>query len=144
MDSFGFVEAIDKLGIERRLMTAGEHKGFLDPFLPENPTDVQHVQQLLDQIHEQFIEVVREGREKTLKDDPELFSGLVWTGQEAVELGLVDGLGDANYVARELIGAEDIVDFTPEQDLIDRLSKGLATAAAEALIDISGQSQSLW
>lgn len=143
MDSFGFVEAIDKLGIERRLMTAGEHKGFLDPFLPENPTDVQHVQQLLDQIHRQFIAVVRQGREKGLKDDPELFSGLVWTGQQAVELGLVDGLGDANYVARELIGAEDIVDFTPEQDLLERLSKGLGTATAEALVRISGQSQSL-
>ena len=143
MDIFGFVEAIGKLGIDRRLMTAGEHKGFLDPFLPENPTDVQHVQQLLDQIHTQFIEVVRQGRQKNLKDDPELFSGLVWTGQQAVELGLVDGLGDANYVARELIGAEDIVDFTPEQDLLDRLSKGLGTAAAEALVRISGQSRSL-
>lgn len=143
MDSFGFVEAIGKLGIERRLMTAGEHKGFLDPFLPENPTDVQHVQQLLDQIHTQFIEVVQQGRQENLKNDPELFSGLVWTGQQAVELGLVDGLGDANYVARELIGAEDIVDFTPEQDLLDRLSKGLGTAAAEALVRITGQSRSL-
>jgi protease-4 len=143
MDSFGFVDAINKLGIERRLMTAGEHKGFLDPFLPENPTDVQHVQQLLDQIHAQFIQVVRQGRQKHLKDDPELFSGLVWTGQQAVELGLVDGLGDANYVARELIGAEDIVDFTPEQDLLDRLSKGLGAAAAKVLVNLSGETHSL-
>jgi len=138
MDSFGFVDAINKLGIERRLMTAGEHKGFLDPFLPEKPDDVTHVQALLDQIHQKFKEVVLEGRGDRLQDDADIFSGLVWTGEQSVELGLIDGLGDANYVARELVEAEEIVDFTPEHDWFERLSKRMAVALAEAMVQVTG------
>lgn len=119
MDSFGFVKAIEQLGIERRLHTAGSNKGFLDPFLPENPEETQHLDGLLGSIHEQFINTVKRGRGDRLKDDPRLFSGLFWTGEQGLELGLVDGLGSAGYVARELIGVEDIVDFTPRKTFLD-------------------------
>jgi len=128
MDGFGFVDAIDKLGIERRLITAGEHKGFLDPFQPTKNSDVAHVQALLNDIHEQFIEVVKAGRGEKLKDDPNLFSGFVWTGEQALELGLVDELASSSYVAREVIGAETIVDYTPTEDLLEKFSKRLGTA----------------
>jgi protease-4 len=138
MDSFGFVDAINKLGIERRLMTAGAHKGFLDPFLPEDPDDVAHVQELLEKIHERFKDVVREGRGDRLQDDADIFSGLVWTGEQSVALGLVDGLGDTNYIARELLEAEEIVDFTPEHDWFERLSKHMAGAMAEAMVRVAG------
>jgi protease-4 len=133
MDSFGFVEAIDKLGIERRLMTAGKHKGFLDPFLPENGDDVARAQMLLDEIHEQFIAVVRDGRGDRLSDSPEIFSGLVWTGEEGISLGLVDELGSSDYVAREVIGEETIVDFTKKRDVLERLSEQLGAALADGL-----------
>ncbi len=128
MDGFGFVGAMEKLGIERRLITAGEHKGFLDPFQPAKPEDVAHVKKLLADIHSQFIEVVREGRGDRLKENPDLFSGYVWTGEQAIDLGLVDELGNASYVAREVIGAEDIVDYTPREDLFERFSKKFGTA----------------
>ncbi len=133
MDGFGFVEAIDKLGIERRLLTAGEHKGFLDPFLPEKESDVQHVKGLLNDIHQQFIAAVRDGRGERLKETPELFSGLVWTGDQAVELGLVDALGSAGYVAREVIGEETIVDYTKKEELWERVSKRLGTALGKGV-----------
>jgi protease IV len=129
MDSFGFVEAIERLGIERRLHTAGEHKAVLDPFLPEDPTEVAHVDALLGAIHEQFINTVKRGRGDRLKDDPRLFSGLFWTGEQGLELGLVDGLGSASYVARELIGAEDIVDFTPRPNFFEEFGLGVGAAA---------------
>ncbi|MCO6413187.1 MAG: S49 family peptidase [Thiogranum sp.] len=141
MDGFGFVEAIEKLGIERRLLTAGENKGFLDPFQPVKEADVAHVTKLLEDIHQQFIDVVQSGRGDKLKDDPLLFSGFVWTGEQAVDLGLVDALGSAGYVAREVIGAETIVDYTPQEDLFERFSKRLGTALANgvsALFDGGG------
>jgi len=138
MDSFGFVDAMEKLGVERRLMTAGEHKGFLDPFLPSNPEDVAHVKTLLDGIHEQFIATVRQGRGERLKPDERMFSGLVWTGEQGVELGLVDGLGSASYVARELIGEEEIVDYTPKQDFFEKFAGGMGTAMANALMKVTG------
>ena len=141
MDSFGFVKAIDKLGIERRLLTAGEHKGLLDPFLPVDGVEREHVQKLLNEIHEQFIRVVREGRGDRLADNGLIYSGLIWSGEEAVELGLVDGLGSAGYVAREIIGEEKVVDFTREKDFFERLSANIGTATANALASLltSGQ-----
>lgn len=134
MDSFGFVDAIDKLGIERRLLTAGEHKGLLDPFLPEDETAKVHLTEMLDDIHQQFIDVVKDGRGKRLNDNPDIFTGLVWTGERAVELGLVDALGSPSYVAREVIGQEKMVDYTPEEDLLERFAANLGQAAAKVLI----------
>ncbi len=133
MDGFGFVEALQKLGIERRLMTAGEHKGFLDPFSPTKSEDVNHVQGLLDNIHRQFIVKVKEGREASLKasdklqllDNPKLYSGLIWTGEEAIQLGLVDGLGSSSYVAREIIKVEKIKNFTPKLSYLERFAEQL-------------------
>jgi protease-4 len=134
MGGFGFTGAMDKLGIERRAYTAGSNKDFLDPFAPENPAHKEHVNRMLGEIHEQFIKVVRDGRGKRLKDTPEIFSGLVWTGQRAVELGLVDGLGSVDSVARDVIKAEDVVDFTPEEGYFERLSKRLGAGAAESAL----------
>ncbi len=128
MDGFGFVDAMEKLGIERRLMTAGEHKGILDPFQPENEFEKQHVQSLLDEIHQQFIDVVVEGRGDKLAKDKNMFSGLFWTGEQALELGLVDGFGSASYVAREVIGVEEIQDYTFREDVFQRFAKQLGTA----------------
>jgi protease-4 len=128
MDGFGFVDAMDKLGVERRLLTAGEHKGFLDPFQPVKESDVQHVKTLLADIHQQFIDVVKTGRGERLKEDPNLFSGFVWTGEQAIELGLVDELGSSSQVARDVIKAETIVDYTPTEGLLERFSKTLGTA----------------
>ncbi|MGD8408384.1 MAG: S49 family peptidase, partial [Thiohalophilus sp.] len=116
MHNFGFTEAMDKLGIERRLYTAGENKGFLDPFSPAKKEDVQHIKRMLGNIHQQFIDAVKKGRGDKLGDDPKLFSGLIWTGEEGVELGLIDGLGNSSYVAREVIHAENIVNYTPQPD----------------------------
>ena len=138
MDSFGFVEAMEKLGIERRLLTAGEHKGFLDPFQPIKEADVAHVQRLLDDIHGQFIEVVKAGRADKIKDDGTLFSGFVWTGEQAVDLGLVDQLASSSYVAREVIGAETIVDYTPTEDLLEKFSKRLGTALGRGMGEVLG------
>lgn len=133
MDSFGFVEAMKKLGIERRLLTAGEHKGFLDPFQPAKESDIKHVKGLLNDIHQQFIGRVREGRGERLKETPELYSGLVWTGDQAIELGLADAIGSTSYVAREIIGEETIVDYTPEPDLWERFGKRLGAAMGEGV-----------
>jgi protease IV len=128
---FGFVDAIEKLGIERRLLTAGDKKGIMDPFSPMEWDDAEHLQQLLDSIHEQFIDVVIEGRGDRLADDDRIFSGLVWTGEQSLELGLVDGLGSAGYVAREIIGYENITDFTLRETYFDRFARGLGAAIAE-------------
>lgn len=133
MDSFGFVDTLDKLGIERRLYTAGENKGFLDPFLPSKEADIDHVEKLLGDIHEQFKSAVRDGRGGRLQDLPELFTGLVWTGEEGIAMGLVDKIGSAGYVAREVIGEEEIVDFTQEPDLLERLSDRIGVAMARAM-----------
>jgi protease-4 len=121
MDSFGFVEAIKKLGVERRLMTAGDNKALLDPFLPENKQDREHVQVMLNTIHQQFIQAVKSQRGDRLVGGEEVFSGLFWTGEKSVALGLVDELGSVNYVAREVIGEEELRDFTKRKDLFTRL-----------------------
>ena len=133
MEGFGFVETIKKLGIERRMLHAGENKGFLDPFSPLRPEEVEHADRLLQQIYQQFIETVKTGRGNRLKQDDKTFSGLVWTGEESVERGLVDGLGSASYVAREVIGAEDIVDYTIHETYLDQFARKLGTAVAGTL-----------
>lgn len=138
LNGFGFVEAMREFGVERRLYTAGEHKGFLDPFSPVDPTIDAHIREMLDTVHRQFIDVVKTGRGERLGDDPELFSGLIWTGEESVNLGLVDGLGDAPYVARELVGAERLVDYTREPDLLTRLSRQMGASVASTLAEAFG------
>ena len=125
---FGFTGTMEKLGVERRAYTAGENKDFLDPFAPENPAHREHAKKMLDEIHQQFVKVVRQGRGARLKESPEIFSGLVWTGEKSVELGLADGLGGLEYVAREVIKAENVVDFTPEENYLEQLTKRLGTA----------------
>ncbi len=133
MNGFGFVDTMKKIGVERRLMTAGEHKGFLDPFGPVKPAETKHAQQMLDEIHLQFIETVRQGRGKALKETRDMFSGLFWTGEEAIKLGLVDSLGGTSYVAREVIGAEEIVDYTYRENVFDRFARRLGTAMAQTI-----------
>ncbi len=135
MDNFGAVELLEKLGVERRLYTAGANKGMLDPFLPENETQVAHVNAMLNTTHQQFISVVKEGRGERLQNNPDIFSGLFWTGEDAVKLGLIDGLGSDAYVARELIKAEEMVNFTTEKDLIQRLSERVETSV-QALMSL--------
>ncbi len=132
-DSFGFQDAIGKLGIERRLYTAGGHKGMLDPFQPSRPDDVAHLQTMLDTIHRQFIAAVKAGRGERLKNDPVLFSGLVWTGEQALALGLIDGYGSARSVAREQVGVDKLVDFTPRERVIDKLFERVEASLAGAL-----------
>jgi protease-4 len=137
MDGFGFVEAINKLGVERRLLTAGEHKGFLDPFQPVKQQDVEQVKGMLKDIHQQFIDVVKAGRGDKLKlDTPDLFSGYVWTGEQSIGLGLVDELGSASYVAREVIGKETIVDYTHEEDWYERFSKKLGASIGTSIGEV--------
>ena len=133
MASFGFVDAIDKLGVERRLFTAGENKGLLDPFSPLRHDEVGHISGLLKEVHQQFIDVVKQGRGDRLQDDDSIFTGLVWTGEQALELGLVDALGSSGFVAREVIGAEEIVDYTRRETLIDRFAKQIGSAMANVL-----------
>jgi len=130
MDSFGFTGAMDKLGVERRLVTAGANKGFLDPFSPVNPEQQKYAQQMVGEIHEQFIKVVRDGRGKRLKETPEMFSGLVWSGEKSVALGLADGIGGLDYVAREVIKAEQVVDFTAEDSLSEQFARRLGASAS--------------
>jgi protease-4 len=135
MEGFGFVGLMDKLGIERRLLTAGENKGFLDPFSPQTDRHRQHAQEMLDVIHRQFIDVVRTGRGKRLKaDTPELFSGLFWTGQQAVDLGLADQLGNLDFVAREVIKAEELVDYTRHENVAEKLAKRFGAAMGEGAV----------
>jgi protease-4 len=133
MNGFGFVDAMEKIGVERRLLTAGDQKGFLDPFSPTKPAEVEHVRKMLGQIHQQFIDTVKKGRGDRLSSDEELFSGLMWTGERSVELGLVDGLGSSAYVAREIIGVEHIVDFTPGRSYLEQLARRFGAAAAQSL-----------
>jgi len=123
MDGFGFTGLMDKLGVERRLLTAGENKGFLDPFSPQSDRQRAHAQEMLDQIHRQFIDVVKTGRGKRLKDSPELFSGLFWTGQQAVDMGLADQMANIDFVAREVVKAEELVDYTRRENVAERLAK---------------------
>ena len=135
MDGFGFTGLMDKVGVERRLLTAGENKGFLDPFSPMNDAQRAHAQQMLDQIHAQFINVVKTGRGARLKaDTPGLFSGLFWSGQQAVDLGLADQLGNVDYVAREVIKAEDVIDYTRRDNVAEKLAKKFGAALADATV----------
>ena len=123
MDGFGFVGLMDKLGVERRLLTAGDNKGMLDPYSPQNAKQRAFAQAMIDQIHQQFITVVREGRGTRLKETPEMFSGLFWNGEEAIKLGLADHYGTLDFVAREVIKAEDVIDYTPHDNVAERLAK---------------------
>ncbi len=138
MDGFGFVDTLEKVGVERRLMTAGKHKGVLDPFSPLKKPEVQHVQNLLDAVHRQFIDQVKAGRGDRLSDNPDLFTGLFWNGEESVKLGLVDGLGSASYVAREIIGVENIVDFTPRPNYLDRFADSIGVTLANVITNSVG------
>lgn len=133
MDGYGFTEAMKKVGVERRLMTAGENKGMLDPFSPVNPKQQAFAQSMLNQIHQQFITVVREGRGSRLKEDADTFSGLFWNGEESIKLGLADAQGSAEYVAREVIKQAEIVDFTYQETVVDRFAKKLGASMAQEL-----------
>ena len=143
MNGFGFTNAMDKLGVERRLLTAGKNKAFLDPFSPVNPEQAEYAKQMLDDIHKQFIDVVQEGRGKRLKNSPEIFSGIVWTGQKSIDLGLADEMGSAEYVAREVIKAEHIVDYTTREGFAERFAKRFGAAAAGVLMSM-GSYGGLW
>ena len=138
MNGFGFTGTMEKLGVERRLLAAGENKGFLDPFSPLNVEQKEHAKKMLSEIHEQFIDVVRKGRGKRLKETPEMFSGLVWVGQKSIELGLADAIGSADQVARDVIKAETIVDFTPRENVAERFAKRFGAVAAESMVKLVG------
>ena len=133
MDGFGVVDAMEKLGIESRTLTAGKNKALLDPFTPADEDAMKHLQSMIDDIHQQFIDAVKKGRGDRLKEFDDLFTGLIWTGREAVEFGLIDNIGSASYVAREVIGAEDIVEYTVEQDVLERLVDRLGASTAKIL-----------
>jgi len=137
MDGFGVTGLMEKLGVERRLLTAGENKGFMDPFLPVDEKQRLHAQALLDDIHQQFIGVVREGRGKRLKETPDMYSGLIWTGQKSVELGLADAIGSMEYVAREVIKAENIVDYTQKENIAEKFARRLGAGAAGAILELA-------
>jgi protease-4 len=134
MDGFGVTGLMDKLGVERRLMTAGENKGFLDPFSPQTEKQRQFAQAMLDQVHHQFIAAVKAGRGKRLKETPELFSGLFWTGQQAVDLGLADQFGNLDFVAREIVKAEELVDYTHRENVAERLAKKFGASIGEGAV----------
>jgi protease IV len=133
MDGFGFVGSLEKLGVERRALAAGDNKTFLDPFLPMTEEQRDYALKLLAEIHQQFIAVVKAGRGSRLKDSPELFSGLVWNGARSVDLGLADALGSVGYVAREVIKAEDVVDFTVQESLSERFARKFGTMVGRSL-----------
>jgi protease IV len=141
MDGFGFTGTMEKLGVERRLLTAGENKALGDPFSPLSPKHHAHVQALLDQIHQQFIAVVKQGRGERLKQSPDTFSGLFWNGEKAIELGLVDKLGSLDFVAREVIHAAEVIDYTPKENVAERLAKrfgaSIGAGAVKALRGLS-------
>ena len=139
MDGFGFTGLMDKLGVERRLMTAGENKGFLDPFSPQTAPQRVHAQAMLDQIHKQFIDVVKKGRGDRLKDSPGLFSGLFWSGQQAVDLGLADSLGSVDGVARDVVKAPDVIDYTQRENVAERLVKRFGVAVGEGSVRLLNQ-----
>jgi len=138
--TFGFVETMEKLGVERRVYTAGEHKAFLDPFQPEKPEETQFWRGVLATTHQQFIDSVKRGRGERLQEarHPELFSGLIWSGEQALELGLIDGLGSTAHVAREVIGESELVDFTVKESPLDRFTKKLGAGVAERLAVLVG------
>ena len=133
MNGFGFTGAMDKLGIERRLLTAGDSKGMLDPFTPLQEDEAAHVKGLLNNIHKHFIDAVKEGRGDRLRGDQNLFTGKFWTGAQSIELGLADAIGDVDYVAREVIKVDEVVDYTPKPDIFKRFADRLGTAMANVL-----------
>jgi len=141
MDGWGFTGTMEKLGVERRALTSGENKAFLDPFSPVDEKQKRHAQSMLDEIHKQFIDVVRKGRGKRLRESSEMFSGLLWTGEKSIELGLSDGLGSVDFVAREVIKAEDIFDYTKKQDFTERFAKRFGAAMASALAKVLARGQ---
>jgi protease-4 len=133
MDGFGFTGTMDKLGVERRLLTAGESKGFLDPFSPQNENHKDHAKQMLGEIHQQFIDVVRKGRGKRLKETPDMFSGLMWSGAKSIELGLADGYGSVESVARDVINAAEVRDFTVKQNFAEKFAKQLGAEMGQGV-----------
>ena len=139
MDGFGFTGTMEKLGVERRLLTAGENKGFMDPFSPRNPKHEEFTKKMLAEIHQQFIDVVKQGRGKRLKETPEMFSGLFWTGEESIKMGLADEIGSVDSVARDVIKAEEIVDFTTHEGIADRLAKKFGAGVASAFPGFGAQ-----
>ena len=134
MDGFGFTGTMEKLGVERRLLTAGANKGFLDPFSPQSETQKQYAQVMLDQIHQQFIAVVKQGRGDRLKANPDTFSGLFWTGEQAVHMGLADALGSVDYVARDVVKAEKLVDYTNKENIAERFAKRFGAAVGNGAV----------
>jgi protease-4 len=134
MDGFGFTGTMEKLGVERRLMTAGENKGFLDPFSPQTEAQRQHAQRLLDQIHRQFIDAVKQGRGERLKATPDTFSGLFWSGEQAVQLGLADGYGSLDGVARDVVKVEKVVDYTNKENIAERVAKRFGAAVGQGAV----------
>ncbi len=143
MDGFGFTGTMQKLGVERRLITAGENKGFLDPFSPLNPGQKAHAQAMLGQIHQQFIGVVRKGRGARLKETPGIFSGLVWTGEQAVSMGLADKFGNADSVARDVVKQERIVDYTRRDNVAEKLAKKFGAAVGAGAMHAMQESMTL-
>jgi len=133
MEGFGYVDGMQKLGVERRLLTAGAHKAMLDPFSPPKEDETRYMQGLLDQVHQQFIGAVKAGRGDRLKETPDMFSGLVWTGEAGVKLGVADGFGNDDHVARDIIGAEKLVDFTQQGSLIDKMAGKLGASFGQAI-----------
>ena len=134
MDGFGFTGLMDKVGVERRLLTAGENKGMLDPFSPQNERQTAFAKAMIDQIHQQFIAVVKQGRGDRLKESPDTFSGLFWNGEEAIRLGLADKLGNLDFVAREVIKAEEVIDYTPRDNVAERLAKRFGAAMGQSVV----------
>jgi protease-4 len=141
MDGWGFTGTMEKLGVERRVLTSGENKAFLDPFAPVDEKQKRHALSMLDDIHKQFIDVVRKGRGKRLKETPDMFSGLMWTGDKSIELGLADGFGSVDYVAREVIKAEEVFEFTKKQDIMERFARRFGAAMAGVLAKVLVQGQ---
>ena len=140
MDNFGVTGLMEKIGVERRLITAGRNKGLLDPFLPLEAEHVKIATELIGEIHSQFIAAVKEGRGKRLKETPDMFTGLVWTGTKSVELGLADGFGSLDYVAREVIKAEDVVDYTQKENLAEKFARRFGAGAMNSLIEFAARS----
>ncbi len=139
MDGFGFTGAMDKLGVERRLLTAGENKGFLDPFSPQDAKQKVYAKEMLGEIHEQFIDAVRKGRGKRLKETPEMFSGLMWSGARSVQLGLADGFGTVESVARDVVKVEHVRDFTMKQNFAERIAKQFGADMADSAVRLLGR-----
>jgi protease-4 len=138
MDGWGFTGTMEKLGVERRVLVSGENKAFLDPFSPLDEKQKEYAQSILDEIHKQFIDVVKKGRGKRLKESPEMFSGLLWTGAKSIEMGLSDGYGTVDSVARDVIKAEDIVDYTQKENIAERVAKRFGATMANTLVKVLG------